>query len=479
MSAGGPLLVAVDVGTTGARAAAIDLSGALVAEARRPYRTRTPQPGWAEQDAADWAEHAVAALRGALRRACRTRSGWPGSGSPASARRWRRWRRTGAPVGPGMLYRDNRAVAEARRDARRDRRRGDARAHGPRRRGVPHRAEGALAAPPPAGCVRRDAVVPAAARRRAAAADRARRDRRDARRRDDVLRPARAAVGGRPPGPVRRRPGALPGGAPALGDRRGAAGGGRGRRDRPARRDPGRDRRGRQPVRRLRRRRRRPGPGERDGRGVVVPQLGRDRAARRRAHHPLQPRRAGPLHDGARHQHERRRDRLGGAPARLPRSRRPGRRRRSAAPAACAAPAPTRASWRRSSCPTSATASATTPTCAARSSASRCATTGRRWPTRCSRGSPSRCTARSPSLEAAGSPVDELRVSGGGGRLAALSQIKADVLGRPVRRATGRRGSDRDGAPGRRRRRVWATRLPGAVASVLRCRAPVRALRRP
>jgi sugar (pentulose or hexulose) kinase len=35
-------------------------------------------------------------------------------------------------------------------------------------------------------------------------------------------------------------------------------------------------------------------------------------------------------------------------------------------------------------------------------------------------------------LEAAGSPVDELRIAGGGGRLAALSQIKADALGRPV-----------------------------------------------
>jgi len=35
-------------------------------------------------------------------------------------------------------------------------------------------------------------------------------------------------------------------------------------------------------------------------------------------------------------------------------------------------------------------------------------------------------------LAAAGSPVEELRVSGGGAGLAVLSQIKADVLGRPV-----------------------------------------------
>jgi sugar (pentulose or hexulose) kinase len=35
-------------------------------------------------------------------------------------------------------------------------------------------------------------------------------------------------------------------------------------------------------------------------------------------------------------------------------------------------------------------------------------------------------------LQEAGSPLDELRVSGGGGRLSLLSQLKADVLGRPV-----------------------------------------------
>jgi xylulokinase len=36
-------------------------------------------------------------------------------------------------------------------------------------------------------------------------------------------------------------------------------------------------------------------------------------------------------------------------------------------------------------------------------------------------------------LQAAGSPLDELRVAGGGGRLTTLGQIKADVLERPVR----------------------------------------------
>jgi len=46
MSSESPLFVAVDVGTTGARASAVDLSGRLLVESRRPYPTDTPRPGW-------------------------------------------------------------------------------------------------------------------------------------------------------------------------------------------------------------------------------------------------------------------------------------------------------------------------------------------------------------------------------------------------------------------------------------------------
>src|SRR5437764_101628 len=54
----GPLFVAVDAGTTGARACAVDLDGRLVREERRAYDTRVPRPGWAEQDAHDWRNRA-------------------------------------------------------------------------------------------------------------------------------------------------------------------------------------------------------------------------------------------------------------------------------------------------------------------------------------------------------------------------------------------------------------------------------------
>jgi xylulokinase len=107
-----PLFAAVDAGTTGARAIAFDLQGRPVGEARHPYRMSSPVPGWAEQDARDWAEGAVAALRQLAARA-------------RVAGRIRAIGLTGqcpsmVPVGgdcqplrPGMLYRDNRAVAQA------------------------------------------------------------------------------------------------------------------------------------------------------------------------------------------------------------------------------------------------------------------------------------------------------------------------------------------------------------------------------
>ena len=109
---GSPLLVAVDAGTTGARAAAIDLEGRVVAEVRRPYRTSTPRPGWAEQDPTDWAEHAMQALAGLARR-IRTPSRVLGIGLTGQCPTVAAFDRRGRPVRPGMLYRDNRAVAEA------------------------------------------------------------------------------------------------------------------------------------------------------------------------------------------------------------------------------------------------------------------------------------------------------------------------------------------------------------------------------
>ena len=111
---GQPLAAAVDVGTTGARAAAFSLGGRLIGEVRQRYATRVRHPGWAEQDAADWADGAFSVLgrlaarvagRGEIRAIGLT--GQCPTVVPVDA--------DIRPAGPGMLYRDNRAAEEAGR----------------------------------------------------------------------------------------------------------------------------------------------------------------------------------------------------------------------------------------------------------------------------------------------------------------------------------------------------------------------------
>jgi xylulokinase len=113
MATPGPLFAAVDVGTTGARASAVDLEGRVVREARHGYATSTPHPGWAEQDPRDWREASLSALaeltqgleRGSTIEAIGLTGQCP-TVAPLDGR--------GEPVGPGLLYRDNRATAQAR-----------------------------------------------------------------------------------------------------------------------------------------------------------------------------------------------------------------------------------------------------------------------------------------------------------------------------------------------------------------------------
>jgi sugar (pentulose or hexulose) kinase len=107
------VLLAVDVGTGGARAVAVDLQGRVVAEMRQPYQTQEPHPGWAEQNPQDWSDCAAQALTSLARRLGRRHkpvaiglTGQCPTVAPFDAK--------GRPVGPGLLYRDNRAVDEAR-----------------------------------------------------------------------------------------------------------------------------------------------------------------------------------------------------------------------------------------------------------------------------------------------------------------------------------------------------------------------------
>lgn len=109
---GGEALLAVDVGTSGARATAFDLDGNCLLLVRRNYPIESPQPGWAEQDALRWRSAALSALGGAIRAlgpAVRllgiSLTGQCPSVVPTDA--------AGMPIGPGLMYRDNRATEEA------------------------------------------------------------------------------------------------------------------------------------------------------------------------------------------------------------------------------------------------------------------------------------------------------------------------------------------------------------------------------
>ncbi len=116
-SAGNGLLVAIDVGTSGARAAAFDLDGHRLLEARRGYQTRAPRPGWAEQDGRAWRSAAIGALGDLVRRIVAD-----GLGQPSEVRAIGLTGQCpsvvlvdehGEPVSAGLIYRDNRATAQA------------------------------------------------------------------------------------------------------------------------------------------------------------------------------------------------------------------------------------------------------------------------------------------------------------------------------------------------------------------------------
>src|SRR3954470_14346746 len=109
---GAEVLVAVDVGTSGARASAFEVGGGPRQEVRRSYPTFLPAEGWAEQDAGRWRSAALSAL-GALVQAlgprCRVRAVAVTGQCPSVVPLDRRDR----PLRAALIYRDNRATAEA------------------------------------------------------------------------------------------------------------------------------------------------------------------------------------------------------------------------------------------------------------------------------------------------------------------------------------------------------------------------------
>ncbi len=66
---GNRYLLAIDVGTTTAKAALFDIKGQLITTATQEYPTYYPKPGWVEQDPEDWWNAAVKVVREAIGKA--------------------------------------------------------------------------------------------------------------------------------------------------------------------------------------------------------------------------------------------------------------------------------------------------------------------------------------------------------------------------------------------------------------------------
>lgn len=106
------VLVTVDVATSAARASAFDLDGNRRLETRRPYPSTGEQPGWSEQDPRAWRSAALGALTELVRR-LGPRRRVLGIGLTGQCPTVCLVDARGRPVSPGLLYRDNRADAEA------------------------------------------------------------------------------------------------------------------------------------------------------------------------------------------------------------------------------------------------------------------------------------------------------------------------------------------------------------------------------
>ena len=105
-------LVAIDLGTSGARASAFGLTGQPLAEVRRSYPTGLPGEGRAEQDANRWRTAALSALT-ALTRDLAGQQPITAIGLTGQCPSVVPLDRNHRPLRNGIIYRDNRATAEA------------------------------------------------------------------------------------------------------------------------------------------------------------------------------------------------------------------------------------------------------------------------------------------------------------------------------------------------------------------------------
>jgi glycerol kinase len=111
--ADGPLILAIDQGTSSTKALLVDARGDVVARAVAPVSEQQPRPGWVEQDAAELWQSVRAAARDCVDPAVAHRVEAVGlSTQRESLVLWDR--HTGEPLGPLVSWQDQRTTARCR-----------------------------------------------------------------------------------------------------------------------------------------------------------------------------------------------------------------------------------------------------------------------------------------------------------------------------------------------------------------------------
>ncbi len=103
------LLVGVDVGTTSVKAVLFDAQGAVLAQAGQEYPTAYPHPNWAEQDPDDWWRAACAALAALFADGRHDPQAVAGVGISCQAPTMLAVDRTGRPLAPALIWMDRRS----------------------------------------------------------------------------------------------------------------------------------------------------------------------------------------------------------------------------------------------------------------------------------------------------------------------------------------------------------------------------------
>ena len=108
------LLLGLDVGTTSVKAGLFDVAGRQVAAAGREYRLAHPAPDRAEIDPEAWWSAAVSAVREALASSGADPSSVAAMAVSSQGETVVAVDAAGRPLGPALVWLDNRATAEAR-----------------------------------------------------------------------------------------------------------------------------------------------------------------------------------------------------------------------------------------------------------------------------------------------------------------------------------------------------------------------------